>query len=152
MLLLAALAIPASARAEVPPGLGDLHGKVIWVDFWASWCAPCRRSFPWLNDMQQKYAADGLEIVGVNVDEDRKLAEEFLTETPAKFTLRFDPKGELAKAFDVQAMPSSYVLDADGRVLARHFGFRLEDRGMYEQAIRSALAAAARGSNDGSAR
>jgi thiol-disulfide isomerase/thioredoxin len=141
-IVLAALASMPLARAETPPGLGELHGKIVWVDFWASWCAPCRRSFPWLNEMQKKYGADGLEIVGVNVDKDRKLADAFLAETPAEFALRFDPEGELAKAFDVQAMPSSYVLDADGRVLARHFGFRLEDRAAYEQLIRSALAGA----------
>ncbi|HEU4618256.1 MAG TPA: TlpA disulfide reductase family protein [Gammaproteobacteria bacterium] len=142
-LVLAALA-PA-AHAEVPAALGDLHGKIVWVDFWASWCAPCRRSFPWLNEMQRKYAADGLEIIGVNVDKDRKEADAFLAETPAQFALRFDPNGDLAKAFDVQAMPSSYVLDAEGHVLARHFGFRLEDRAAYEEAIRSALAAAGSG-------
>jgi thiol-disulfide isomerase/thioredoxin len=139
---LSTLAAAAVVRAQAPPGLGELHGKVVWVDFWASWCAPCRRSFPWLNEMQQKYGPEGLEIVGVNVDKERKLADAFLAETPAKFSLRFDPEGELAKAFDVQAMPSSYVLAADGRVLARHFGFRLEDRAEYEEMIRTALAKA----------
>jgi thiol-disulfide isomerase/thioredoxin len=142
VLVAAALVISPYARAGVPAGLGELHGKIVWVDFWASWCAPCRRSFPWLNQMQQKYRADGLEIVGVNLDKDRKLAEAFLAETPARFSLRFDPEGALAKAFDVQAMPSSYLLDADGRVLARHFGFRLEDRAEYELLIRNALEAA----------
>lgn len=150
---LSALAVAPSVRAQPPAGLGELHGKVVWVDFWASWCAPCRRSFPWLNEMQQKYGPDGLEIVGVNVDKERKLADAFLAETPAKFSLRFDPEGELAKAFDVQAMPSSYVLDTDGRVLARHFGFRLEDRAQYEEMIRTALtkASAARAGASGTA-
>jgi thiol-disulfide isomerase/thioredoxin len=128
------------AGAQLPEVFGPVHGKVIWVDFWASWCAPCRRSFPWMNTMYRKYAAEGLEIIAVNVDKDRKLAEDFLAETPAEFRLHFDPSGGLAADFGVQAMPSSFVLDADGNVLAKHYGFKLADIEEYEQAIRAALA------------
>ena len=131
----------APADAQLPEAFGPVAAKVIWVDFWASWCAPCRRSFPWMNEMYRKYAADGLEIIAVNVDKERKLAEEFLEETPADFRLHFDPNGSLAAAFGVQAMPSSFVLDANGKVLATHYGFRLADSAEYEQAIRTALAA-----------
>ncbi len=95
------------AHAAPPAELAPIKGKVIWVDFWASWCAPCRRSFPWLNSMQRRYGARGLQVIGVNLDKDRKLAEGFLAETPAAFGLRFDPDGKLAKQFDVKAMPSS---------------------------------------------
>jgi thiol-disulfide isomerase/thioredoxin len=122
--------------------LGPIEGKVIWVDFWASWCVPCRRSFPWMNTMHRKYGAQGLQIIAVNLDKDRALADGFLVETPAEFTLRFDPAGNLAKQFEVQAMPSSYLLDATGKILARHLGFRLSDSAEYEQTIQTALATA----------
>ena len=137
-LLVAGAAAPA--QAELPAALGAVEGKVVWVDFWASWCAPCRRSFPWMNAMHEKYADQGLTIIGVNVDKERRLAETFLAETPAEFKLHFDPEGKLAEAFGVQAMPSSFVLDADGNVLATHYGFKLANTEEYEQAIRSALA------------
>jgi len=138
---LLATSLPA-AEAAPPQGLGPVKGKVIWVDFWASWCVPCRRSFPWMNTMHRKYAAEGLEIIAVNLDKDRALADGFLAEVPAEFALRFDPAGNLAKEFEVQAMPSSYLLDVDGKVLASHFGFRTADAPHYERAIEDALAAA----------
>jgi thiol-disulfide isomerase/thioredoxin len=135
--LLSALTV---ARAAPPPALDPVEGRVIWVDFWASWCVPCRRSFPWLNAMQRKYGADGLQIIAVNLDKDRALADEFLAEVPAEFALRFDPAGSLAKEFGVQAMPSSFLIDADGKVLASHAGFRTADAVEYERAIAGALA------------
>jgi hypothetical protein len=95
-----------------------------------------------MNTMHRKYAPGGLQIIAVNLDKDRALADGFLAETPAEFALRFDPAGNLAKEFGVQAMPSSYLLAADGKVLASHFGFRTDDAPDYERAIREALAAA----------
>ena len=129
----------AAARAAPPPGLAPIEGQVVWVDFWASWCVPCRRSFPWLNSMHRKYAADGLQIIAVNLDKDRALADKFLAEVPAEFALRFDPAGELAKHYGVQAMPSSYLIDAEGNVLATHAGFRTGEAAEYERAIQQAL-------------
>jgi thiol-disulfide isomerase/thioredoxin len=127
------------ADAAPPQALEPIEGRVIWVDFWASWCVPCRRSFPWLNAMQRKYGPRGLQIIGVNLDKDRAAADGFLAEVPAEFALRFDPAAALAKQFDVQTMPSSFLLDADGNVLASHFGFRTADSADYEQAIEAAL-------------
>lgn len=137
-----ALTLPQPVPAEMPAGLGEVTGRVVWVDFWASWCAPCRRSFPWMNEMLGRYGEQGLQIVGVNVDKDRALAEAFLAETPADFDLRYDPAGELAGRFEVQAMPSSFLLDADGNVIASHFGFRFAETEDYESAIVDALRAA----------
>jgi thiol-disulfide isomerase/thioredoxin len=141
-LLLSALLALASGRAlcAPPPELGEISGKVIWVDFWASWCVPCRRSFPWMNEMQQKYRAQGLQIIGVNLDDDKSAADNFLKETPARFGLKFDPEGKLARKFGVQAMPSSYLLDASGSVIASHFGFKLAETDQYEAQIKAALA------------
>jgi thiol-disulfide isomerase/thioredoxin len=134
-----AVAAAGTAHAELPAAFGSVDAKVVWVDFWASWCAPCRRSFPWMNAMHRKYAEQGLQIIAVNVDKERQLADEFLAETPAEFRLFFDPSGSLAETFNVQAMPSSFVLDADGNVLASHFGFKLANTEDYERAIRTAL-------------
>lgn len=128
-----------SASPAPPPELGELKGKVVWVDFWASWCVPCRHSFPWMNKMQQKYGGQGLQIIGVNLDNDRKAADAFLDATPAAFTLKFDPAGALARKYDVQAMPSSFLLDASGDVIAKHFGFKLAEVDQYEAQIRAAL-------------
>jgi thiol-disulfide isomerase/thioredoxin len=128
--------------AAPPPELGPVEGKVVWGDFWASWCVPCRRSFPWMNTMHEKYSAQGLQIIAVNLDMERALADGFLKESPAKFTIRFDPQGKLAQQFDVQAMPSSFVLDAAGKVIAVHHGFKLADTEEYEKQIQAALAGA----------
>jgi thiol-disulfide isomerase/thioredoxin len=139
------LGLPRPAAAELPAELGPIEAQVVLVDFWASWCTPCRRSFPWMNRMQETYSGQGLQIIGVNVDKERRLAREFLSETPAEFSLRYDPEGALATRFGVQAMPSSFLLDADGNVIASHYGFRLGDTEAYEAEIRDALAAAASG-------
>jgi thiol-disulfide isomerase/thioredoxin len=142
MLAATLLTDSAALQAAPPEGLAPVSGQVIWVDFWASWCVPCRRSFPWMNTMQRKYGPAGLQIIAVNLDKERALADGFLAEVPAEFSLRFDPSGVLAKEFGVQAMPSSYLLAADGTVLASHFGFRTADAPDYERAIQDALASA----------
>jgi peroxiredoxin len=95
-----------------------------------------------MNTMHDKYGDQGLQIIAVNLDKERALADGFLAEVPAQFSLRFDPAGALAKQFGVQAMPSSFLLDASGNVLAQHFGFKVADAEEYEQAIAAALAAA----------
>jgi thiol-disulfide isomerase/thioredoxin len=132
-----------AARADPPAALQPIDGRVVWVDFWASWCVPCRRSFPWLNSMHRKYGPEGLQIIAVNLDKDRALADGFLAEVPAEFAVRFDPSAALAKEFAVQTMPSSFLIDADGHVLAKHFGFKTADTAEYERAIEGALARAA---------
>ena len=143
LVLAFALLVPAILLEAAPPdGLAPVSGKVVWVDFWASWCVPCRRSFPWMNAMHRKYGPEGLQIIAVNLDKERAPADGFLAEVPAEFSLRFDPAGTLAEKFGVQAMPSSYLLAADGTVLASHFGFRTADAPAYERAIQEALAAA----------
>lgn len=121
--------------------LAALKGKVVYLDFWASWCGPCKQSFPFMNALQSKYGAQGFEIVAVNLDAKRDAADKFLAEVPAQFTVAFDAKGDSARRFDVKGMPSSYLIGRDGKVFAAHKGFKDEDRQELESRIASALSA-----------
>jgi thiol-disulfide isomerase/thioredoxin len=134
---------PAQSPAQSPAALGDVTGQVVLVDFWASWCAPCRHSFPWLNDMQAKYGPRGLVVIGVNVDRERGEAERFLRETPAGFQILYDPDGSLAARYDVPGMPSSYVFSPDGELVGRHIGFRKATQAEREAELVRLLAASA---------
>jgi thiol-disulfide isomerase/thioredoxin len=127
------------AHADTEFNLDDHAGKVVLVDFWASWCVPCRRSFPWMNTMQTKYQDDGLVIVAVNVDNDLEAANRFLTEFPPKFQVHFDADKSLARKYEVVAMPSSFLIGRDGRVVTKHLGFKVLQQEEYEAAIRAAL-------------
>ena len=120
LVLFASIFLSASTTANTSFDLQQYRGKVLILDFWASWCVPCRRSFPWMNEMQEKYGGQGLVIVGVNMDADAAEAQTFLKEFSVDFRIIEDAKGELAKKFDVIAMPSSYVIDRNGDVVARH--------------------------------
>ena len=117
--------------------LRTLKGQVVYVDFWASWCGPCRKSFPWLNAMQSKYANKGFKVIAINVDSDRKLAEGFLKEHKAEFTIGYDPNGDLAKAFTVQGMPSSFLIDRNGVIRYSHVGFREKEVATMEEHIQA---------------
>ena len=114
-------------------------GKVVYVDFWASWCGPCRKSFPWLNSIEKKYKDKGLVVIGINVDSDFDMAKAFLEKTPAEFALFSDPKGELADQYKLIGMPSSFVLDRNGEVRHRHVGFKKSNIDAYEKSIVSLL-------------
>lgn len=116
-----------------------LKGQVVFVDFWASWCAPCRRSFPWLGEMQARYGSRGFRVLAVNVDRDRSAAEGFLAEVPARFTVAFDAAGDAPRRFAVKGMPTSVLVGADGLVIRRHEGFKDDDRAPLEAAIVAAL-------------
>jgi cytochrome c biogenesis protein CcmG/thiol:disulfide interchange protein DsbE len=114
----------AAADSVDPLDLARYRGKVVVVDFWASWCGPCRQSFPWLNAMQAKYADRGLVVIGVNVDRERADADRFLRDVPAGFQVVYDPGGTLASKYDLPGMPVSYVIGPKGEVVGRHVGFR----------------------------
>jgi cytochrome c biogenesis protein CcmG, thiol:disulfide interchange protein DsbE len=133
-----ALKLP-TATASAPMELAALKGKVVYVDFWASWCGPCKQSFPWMNDMQSKYAERGLEVVAINVDAKMADAQKFLAISPARFTVAFDAAGVTPKQFAIKGMPTSYLIDREGKITRVHSGFRDSDRSELEGAIVAAL-------------
>ena len=117
------LALPAGAAAAKGLDLSAYKGKVVYLDFWASWCNPCRQSFPWMNTVREMYAGKDFVIVAVNVDHDRELAQEFLQDNPADFKIVYDPDGDIAEQFSFRDMPTSYLIDRDGKVRYVHRGF-----------------------------
>jgi thiol-disulfide isomerase/thioredoxin len=153
LLLLCAATAHALKVGDAMPGLdlpradgsalraAELDGKVVLVDFWASWCAPCRKSFPFLGELQARYGGEGFTVVGINVDEERSEADRFLAETPAAFPIVFDPAGETPADFGVKGMPSSYLIDRAGKVILVHKGFRERDKAELEAKVKEALAA-----------
>lgn len=119
--------------------IGQLRGKVVYLDFWASWCVPCRQSFPFMNELQEQYADEGFEVVAVNLDKERELVERFLARYPARFTIAYDPSGETAATFSVKGMPSTYLIDRNGEIRLSHVGFREKDRAELRARVRELL-------------
>ncbi len=139
LLLMCCEAGSSAAREPDPVELSSWQGKVVYLDFWASWCVPCRQSFPWMNELQKRYADRGLTIIAVNLDHERADAEKFLRRLPPEFQIRFDPDGDWARRFGVQGMPTSVLLDRGGRSRFTHIGFRAADAAQYEQQIQQLL-------------
>ena len=133
----------AEAAPSAAPGplldLARFHGQVVVVDFWASWCKPCRQSIPWLNDLRTRYGGQGLVIVGVNVDANRADADKFQREVPIAFDVLYDPQGKLAEQFGVQGMPTSFVFDRDGKLAHTLLGYRDARRDDHETEILNLL-------------
>lgn len=132
---LQALALTAPNFSFQDTQLSDLKGKVVYLDFWASWCKPCRKSFPWMNDMHQKYSKDGLVILAVNLDKEHKLAQQFLSQIPAQFLVTYDPEGNIAKNYKIPGMPTSYLINRAGELKIAHQGFHLDKKTSYEAEI-----------------
>lgn len=120
--------------------LDSLRGKVVLVDFWASWCIPCRMSFSWMSEMDRTYADKGLTIIAVNLDKTREPADAFLEKSPARFTVAFDPSGKTAEAYKVAAMPSSFLIDRKGTITHVRVGFDAKQNGDVESLIKEACA------------
>jgi len=115
--------------------LADFKGHVVLVDFWASWCAPCKVSFPALDALHQEFHDVGLEVVAINVDEDAKSAHEFLAGKSPSMTVLFDAKGKSPEAFKVEGMPSSFLIDRDGNIRFRHQGFTTQTKADFRREI-----------------
>ena len=143
LLVLASLAcVPAFAVevGEAAPAVpGAPRGQVLYVDFWASWCVPCRLSMPALDALYRKHGAAGFAVVGVNKDVSADDANRFLQRVPIHFRWVPDADDALAKAFGVKAMPSGYLVDREGIVRKVHRGFTAETASALDGEIQSLL-------------
>jgi thiol-disulfide isomerase/thioredoxin len=119
-----------------------LKGKVVLVDFWASWCGPCKDSFPVMEELQSRFGAKGLVVLAVNLDEDAATMKDFLAKHPVTFTVVRDAKKKLVSAVNIKSMPSSFILAPDGTVAAVHRGFRgQQTKAQYVREIEGLIAA-----------
>jgi thiol-disulfide isomerase/thioredoxin len=117
----------AQGSASKDLSSSDLLGQWVYLDFWASWCGPCKQSFPWMGQLQQQMRDAKLQVVAVGLDKQSQPMERFLRQFPGHVSVVWDPAAETAKRFDVQAMPSSYLINPAGQVVWRHRGFHLAD-------------------------
>ena len=140
ILIVVCFLLAPMAHAASPIDLSEFRGRVLYLDFWASWCAPCQQSFPWLQLMKDTYEGQGLTVVAVNLDQHRSDAERFLARFHPNFDVRFDPLAEAAESFKVQGMPTSMIIDRRGVVRFTHIGFRPVDGTVYENQLREILA------------
>ena len=129
----------APLEGGAPVTLAGLKGNVVYVDFWASWCVPCRLSMPTLEDLYQRNKARGFAVVGVNKDASASDARRFLARVPVTFALVQDGADAAARGFDVKAMPSGYLVDRKGVVRQVHRGFTAETGAALEKEIDSLL-------------
>jgi peroxiredoxin len=119
--------------------LDDYRGQVVLINFWASWCVPCRREMPLLEELHQRYAPLGFTMLGINVEEDSSLADKFLQETPVNFPILYDRANSVSKAFDVIAMPTTVILDREGRVRFIHHGYLAGYENDYQDQVRTLI-------------
>ncbi len=117
--------------------LSNLKGNVVLINFWATWCAPCRQEMPLLDAIYKKYNRLGFEMLGINVEDDAKGAERYLKETPVTFPILFDPSGKVSKQYNVKAMPSTVLVDRQGNVRHVHFGYKPGYENDYQDQIRA---------------
>jgi len=128
-------ALPARDGGEVR--LSELKGQVVMINFWATWCGPCRQEMPLLQQIHTKYEPLGFTMLGVNVEPDSAAAQSWLKGMPVSFPILFDRKSEVSSSFGVEAMPSSVLIDREGRVRHVHRGYKPGDEAVYADLVRS---------------
>jgi len=133
----AAPAFQLHSSASRDLSLSDLRGQVVLINFWASWCGPCRQEMPVLEQLYKKYKAAGFTLLGVNVEPKSADAEGFLKATPVSFPILFDPDSKVSKLYDVAGMPSTVILDRTGKVRYIHHGYKPGEESEYMDQIRT---------------
>ena len=129
--------LPAASGSEV--SLADFSGQVVMINFWASWCGPCRQEMPLLDALHARYESLGFTMLGVNVEEDSTLADSFLEETPVSFPILYDRENSVSKMYDVVAMPSTVIVDRTGKIRFIHHGYVPGTENDYQDQIRALL-------------
>jgi peroxiredoxin len=119
--------------------LADLRGQVVMLNFWATWCGPCRQEMPLLNELYQRYQPAGFTLLGVNVDADTEQANKMLEDIPVDFPIVYDPNSEVSEAYKVDAMPTSIFIDRNGQMRYLHRGYRAGDEEEYRRLIRELI-------------
>lgn len=119
--------------------LEDLKGQVVMINFWATWCVPCRQEMPHLEALHQRYNSLGFTLLGVNVEDDPEGATKFLKDTPVSFPILYDPKNGVSKLYDVVAMPTTVLVGRDGTMRFIHHGYKPGYEGEYQTQIRALL-------------
>jgi peroxiredoxin len=133
----AAFQLPAAVGE--PVSLGDLRGQVVLINFWASWCGPCRQEMPILDQLYRKYKAAGFTLLGVNVEPKSGDAISFLKATPVSFPILFDTQSKVSNLYEVSGMPSTVIVDRKGNVRYVHHGYKPGDESQYLDQIRSLM-------------
>lgn len=134
-----AAAFSLQSRGGGPVSLASLKGQVVLINFWATWCGPCRKEMPLLELIHEKYASLGFAMVGVNVEEDTRMMNTFLHDVPVKFPILLDPANAVSKLYNVSAMPSTVIVDRRGNVRYVHQGYQPGDEGIYQNVIRQLI-------------
>lgn len=119
--------------------LSELSGQVVMVNFWATWCGPCRQEMPHLEALHQRYSDLGFTLLGVNVEEDSSGADAFLAETPVSFPILFDPENQVSELYNVVAMPSTVLIDKTGNMRYIHHGYKPGYENDYQSQIRALI-------------
>ena len=119
--------------------LSELRGEVVMINFWASWCGPCRQEMPLLEQLYTEYQPLGFTILGVNVEEDSSKAKSLLEEIPVSFPVLFDTQSQVSKLYDVVAMPSTILVDRDGNVRYLHHGYKPGYEQTYQEQVRALI-------------
>ena len=119
--------------------LAQYKGQVVMINFWASWCGPCRQEMPLLESIYKKYIKLGFTMIGVNVEPDSKAADDWLKATPVSFPILYDKDSKVSKLYDVQGMPSTVIIDRTGKLRVLHRGYKPGDENEYLDSIRALI-------------
>ena len=132
-----AFSLPARGGSTID--LSQYKGQVVMINFWASWCVPCRQEMPLLDSIYKKYKPLGFTLLSVNVEPEQKDAENFLKQTPVTFPVVFDAKSQVSSLYNVQGMPTTVFIDRKGNVRLMHVSYKTGDENLYMDQIRSLL-------------
>jgi peroxiredoxin len=132
-------AFTLASRAGQDVSLAQYKGQVVMLNFWASWCGPCRQEMPLLESIYRKYGKMGFTMIGVNVEPDSNAANEWLKATPVSFPILYDRDSKVSKLYDVAGMPSTVIIDRTGKLRVLHRGYKPGDENEYLDSIRSLI-------------